>query len=99
MDWFRESSEFSGLTPDEFSGLPDAMKANLRKFIAQCCEKSFRRGFQQGFDSAQRGDALAVDLLSWRFNEPSASSPSPHGTYSCSSEERHGFEWFHVGLR
>lgn len=99
MDYFAKDSELSGMSPDEFLGLPEATKAKIRKFAAQCCEKAFRRGFQQGWDSAKRGDVLAVDLVSWRFDVPHDISPSAHGTYSCNSEERHGFEWWNVGLR
>ena len=62
------------------------------KEIAEACEKSFRRGFQQGYMGAGE---VVVDVERWRFATSLAKSPSPHGTYSSTSLHRHGYE---VGL-
>lgn len=72
--------------------LSDEDRLKLCKEIAEACEKSFRRGFQQGYMGC--GDVV-VDVERWRFAAPLSSSPSPHGTYSTTAIARHSFE---VGL-
>jgi hypothetical protein len=91
MEHFLSESALSGMKPHEFDSIDKATKHRIRKYISQCCEKSFRRGFQQGYDTAIRGDAV-VDLEKWRFMTPSDESPSPHGTYSSTAEERFDME-------
>lgn len=72
--------------------LSDEDRLDICQQIAEACEKSFRRGFQQGYEGA---DDVAVDVLNWRFNTSLRKSPSPHGTYSCTALDRHRME---VGL-
>lgn len=91
MEHYLSTSPLYGMKPQEFRGLDRHTRQRLRKFISQCCEKSFRRGFQQGHDSAKRGDDI-VDLERWRFLAPSSESPSPHGTYSSAAIERFDVE-------
>lgn len=90
MEHFREESCLNGMQPGEFASLPTEVRSRLRKYISQCCEVSFRRGFQQGHDSAVRGDKT-VDLQFWRFEIASDWSPSPHFTYTSDAENRHQF--------
>lgn len=73
--------------------LSDEDRLDICQQIAEACEQSFRRGFQQGLDSD--GSDVVVDIMSWRFATPMAESVSPHGTYTCSSISRHTHE---VGL-
>ena len=100
MECYRTTSALNGMNPHEFGSLPVEIRKRLRKYISQCCEKAFRRGFQQGHDTALRGDAV-VDIVSWRFDTPSDQSPSPHGTYSTDSESRFDMECGtqEIGLR
>ena len=93
MEHFLKESPLAGMKPREFERLDDDTKKRLRKFVSQCCEKAFRRGFQQGFDSAQRGDEV-VDLIRWRCLVRSDQSPSPHKNdhYTCSAIERFDLE-------
>ena len=72
--------------------LSDKDRLEVCREIAEACEKSFRRGFQQGYEGA---DEVVVDVLDWRFNTSLRKSPSPHGTYSCTALDRHRME---VGL-
>ena len=50
-------------------------------------------GFQQGFDSSQRGDEV-VDLIRWRCLVRSDYSPSPHKNdhYTCTAVESFDME-------
>ena len=73
--------------------LSEEDRLDICQQIAEACEKSFRRGFSQGFDSDH--DEVSVDIEEWRFSTPLAKSVSPHGTYSGSSLMRHAHE---VGL-
>jgi hypothetical protein len=84
---FEESLRFGPL----FKLSEDDRLAMCRQ-IAEACEQSFRRGFQQGYEGA--GD-VTVDVLAWRFAVPLSESPSPHGTYDTDSLSRHAHE---VGL-
>ena len=72
--------------------LSDEDRLDICQQIAEACEQSFRRGFQQGHEG---GSEVTVDILDWRFNCPHRLSPSPHGTYDSYSLERHAHE---VGL-
>jgi hypothetical protein len=85
---FHDGSPLHGLRLGQFARLDEADIRNLRRLISRCCEKSFRRGFQQGWESRERCDELAVDLHSWRFESDLDQSFSPHGTYSSTAAER-----------
>lgn len=89
MEHFTSQSPLAGMKPGEFQALGAGIKKRLRRLISQCCEKAFRRGFQQGFESSNRGDEV-VDLLAWRFLVRSDISPSPHArwAYSCDAVHR-----------
>lgn len=76
-----------GLPAGAFRHLSDIDKVLLLRLISQCCEKSFRRGFCQGWDTRERGDKVC-DLEMWRFAADLDVSVSPHGTYHCTSLER-----------
>lgn len=76
-----------GLSSLHFAHLCDADKAAVRRLIARVSEKSFRRGFQQGYDSRKRGDTLC-DLHQWRFDTDLDYAVSAHGTHHSSSGER-----------
>jgi len=99
MEHFRPESALNGMHPGEFASLSTEVRFRLRKYISQCCEVAFRRGFHQGHDSAVRGDTVA-DLEFWRFEIASDWSPSPHFTYSSDAENRHeiGCGMSEVGL-
>jgi hypothetical protein len=84
---FEESLRFGRLFK-----LSDEDRVALCHEIAEACEQSFRRGFQQGYEGAE---PVTVDVLSWRFNTPLSESPSPHGLYDNDSISRHSHE---VGL-
>lgn len=90
MEHFREESALNGMRPGEFASLPQEVRVRLRKYISQCCEIAFRRGFHQGHESAVRSDTV-VDLVFWRFEIASDWSPSPHFSYTCDAENRHRF--------
>lgn len=94
---FNEMSPMHGLQFNRFSRLSDQDIADLVRLIARCCEKSFRRGFQQGWDSRSRGDELAVDICSWRFDSDLDQSFSPHGSYTSTAVERLEIEC-HLGM-
>lgn len=85
---FHDMSPLHGLRLQQFANLDNADIRSLVRLISRCCEKSFRRGFQQGWESCDRGDDLSVDLISWRFESDLDHSFSPHGTYSCTSQHR-----------
>ena len=72
--------------------LSDKDRLAICQEIAEACEKSFRRGFQQGYMGAGE---VVVDVERWRFATSLAKSPSAHGTYSTTALYRHGYE---VGL-
>ena len=91
MDHFVDRSCLAGMVPNEFSHLDKHTRDRLRKFMSQCCEKAFRRGFQQGHDSATRGDEV-VNLDDWRFFAKACDSPSPHGTYHSTAVARFDLE-------
>jgi 5-methylcytosine-specific restriction endonuclease McrA len=97
---FDETSPLHGLALDEFRGLEDSHKTMLLRLIARCCEKSCRRGFQQGWDSKERGDKVC-DLIKWRFSTSLGISPSPHDTYHSTALERLRIECnlYKVGLK
>jgi len=76
-----------GLSHGHFVDLPPAQREEIWRLIARVSEKSYRRGFQQGYDSHKRGDDLC-DLHAWRFDIDLDYSVSPHGTYHTSSVER-----------
>lgn len=78
---------WNDVTEQMISGLSSQDKKLLMRLIANLCEKSFRRGFQQGWDSSQRRDKVC-DLIAWRFDTSLSVSVSPHGTYHCTSLER-----------
>lgn len=72
--------------------LSDEDRRDICQQIAEACEQSFRRGFQQGYEGCGE---VTVDVPNWRFNTPHSDSPSPHGTYDNDSLSRHAHE---VGL-
>lgn len=84
---FNMSSPKHGLSLDEFSHLLDRDRLLLYGLMARISEKSYRRGFQQGWDSRDRGDKVC-DLAKWRFFVGLDVSVSPHDTYHCSVESR-----------
>ena len=84
---FNTSSPKHGLHLGQFDHLSDDDKVALRGLIARMAEKSFRRGFQQGWDSAKRGDSVC-DLVDWRFSTDLDVSVSPHDSYHSTSEHR-----------
>lgn len=84
-----------GLSRGHFLDLSLQRRAEIFRLMARVAEKSFRRGFQQGYDSRKRGDSLC-DLHSWRFQIDLDYSVSAHGTYHTSSAERMELEC-HVG--
>jgi hypothetical protein len=78
---------FQGLHEMQFRHIDEGDRALIGRMIARIAEKSYRRGFQQGYDSRKRGDELC-DLLSWRFEIDLDYSVSPHGTYHTTAEQR-----------
>lgn len=72
--------------------LSNADRVAVCQEIAEACEKSFRRGFSQGYQGC--GEVM-VDVMEWRFNTPLSDSPSPHCTYDNDALHRHAHE---VGL-
>ena len=84
-----------GLSHGHFCDLPLHRREEIFRLIARVSEKSFRRGFQQGYDSCNRGDSLC-DLHAWRFTIDLDYAVSAHGTYHTSSAERMELEC-HVG--
>ena len=68
--------------------MTDRQRERLLREIARVAEASFRRGFQQGHDTATRGDEIVFELWKWRFKIPLHRSPSPHGYRSFTAEER-----------
>ena len=97
---FDDMSPMHGLVENQFGKLDPTDRHLLVRLISRCCEKSFRRGFQQGFESCSRGDELAVDLASWRFDSDLDQAFSAHGTYSSSTIDRMEMEChlWEVGL-
>jgi hypothetical protein len=77
---FDSTSPLHGLRLHEFEHLSAADSALLVALMARISEKSFRRGFQQGWDSRERGDKVC-DLERWRFSTGIDVSVSPHDTY------------------
>lgn len=94
------TSPLWGMPANAFRHLSDIDKVLLNRLISQCCEKSFRRGFFQGWESKERGDKVC-DLELWRYGAGLDVSVSPHGTYHCTSLERLKIECnlYLVGLR
>jgi 5-methylcytosine-specific restriction endonuclease McrA len=84
---FNECSPWHGLRHGEFLQLSEEQKHLLRHMIARVAEKSFRRGFAQGWDSHERGDKVC-DLIRWRFHTSLGVSVSPHGSYTTTAEDR-----------
>ena len=84
---WNESSPLHGLSYGHFSHLCQKDKDTILGLIARCCEQSFRRGFQQGWDSKSRGDKVC-DLHDWRFSTGLSVSVSAHDTYHTPSECR-----------
>jgi hypothetical protein len=76
-----------GLSHGHFLDLPMQRRVEIFRLLARVAEKSFRRGFQQGYDSRARGDKVC-DLYDWRFCIDLDYSVSPHGTYHSGSAER-----------
>lgn len=76
-----------GLSEQHFAHLEECDKNEIRRLIARISEKSFRRGFQQGYDSHKRGDELC-DLHAWRFSTDLDYAVSAHGTYHSTADER-----------
>jgi hypothetical protein len=56
--------------------------------IARVSEASYRRGFQQGHDTAMRREELAVQLEQWRFGVSLDWSPSPHDICKSTAVDR-----------
>jgi 5-methylcytosine-specific restriction endonuclease McrA len=96
---FDETSPIHGLRYGEFSSLSSDVKVLLLRMIARCCEKSYRRGFMQGWDSRDRGDKVC-DLHKWRFSTGLGIAVSPHDTYHETSLQRLKMEChlYQVGL-
>jgi hypothetical protein len=42
-------------------------KEKIVKQIRMLCELQYRKGFQQGYDAAQRGLFTATEVQNWRF--------------------------------
>lgn len=68
--------------------MSDRQRERLLRELARATEAAYRRGFQQGHESAARGDEIVFDLWKWRFTIPLHRSPSPHGYRSFTAEER-----------
>lgn len=100
MSDFNETSPLHGLSFGQFRNIPSETKTLLLRMIAMCCEKSYRRGFQQGWDSQARGDKVC-DLERWRFGVGLEVSVSPHDTYHDTSLQRLKTEipLYQVGLQ
>ena len=84
-----------GLSHGHFLDLSPQRREEIFRLISRVSEKSFRRGFQQGYDSRKRGDSL-FDLHAWRFEIDLDYAVSAHGTYHTSSAQRMELEC-HVG--
>lgn len=63
-------------------------RRQLELVIARVAEAAYRRGFQQGHDTATRGQALEVDVARWRFGVPLHRAPSPHGYRETTAADR-----------
>lgn len=87
IDFDSVTDPCHGLSHGHFLDLSLQRRAELFRLISRVAEKSFRRGFQQGYDSRKRGDSLC-DLHAWRFEIDLDYSISPHGTYHTSSAQR-----------
>ena len=87
VDFESVTDPCHGLSHAHFVDLPLTRREEIWRLIARVSEKSYRRGFQQGYDSRNRGDDVC-DLLAWRFEIDLDYSVSPHGTYHSSSAER-----------
>jgi hypothetical protein len=96
---YDHMSVMHGLRRGEFQKMDKDQKTLVLRMIARACEQSFRRGFQQGWDSRDRGDKVC-DLHKWRFSTSLGISPSAHDTYHCTSLERLKIECglYQVGL-
>jgi hypothetical protein len=66
----------SGFVYGEFANLDDKVKRKLITLMARISEKSYRRGFQQGFE---QNHPVTVNVMKWRFDRSLDSSPSPFG--------------------
>jgi hypothetical protein len=95
VDFTSHADPCHGLSHGHFLGLSETLREQIFRLIARVSEKSYRRGFQQGYDSHKRGDHLC-DLLKWRFEIDLDYSVSPHCTYHSGSAERMELEC-HVG--
>lgn len=73
--------------------MTERQRQQLLREIARVAEAAYRRGFQQGHDTATRGEPLEVDLHAWRFSVPLHRAPSPHGRIATTSEERLRIEY------
>jgi hypothetical protein len=96
---FDNTSPLHGLRFAEFKHLSAEDSALLVALMARIAEKSFRRGFHQGWDSRERGDKVC-DLERWRFATGLDVSVSPHDTYHDTAARRLFIECHleHVGL-
>lgn len=63
-------------------------RRQLELVIARVAEAAYRRGFQQGHDTAARGQALELDVDTWRFAVPLHRAPSPHGYRETTAADR-----------
>lgn len=95
IDFDSVTDPCHGLSHGHFVDLSLQHRAEIFRLISRVSEKSFRRGFQQGYDSHKRGDSLC-DLHAWRFDIDLDYSVSAHGTYHTSSVQRMESEC-HVG--
>jgi hypothetical protein len=62
--------------------------SNFDRLLREVAEASYRRGFQQGHDTAMGEHELTVDLHRWRFDVPLTRSPSPIGHRPTDALER-----------
>jgi hypothetical protein len=82
----------AGMFRNEFANVDDVTAMRLRKYISQCCEKSFRRGFQQGSEAAEKRRKPTVSIWEWRILLRVDQSIDPFGGRSFSAIERFDIE-------
>jgi len=99
----QESRSGRFLSVNEFASLSDEQKSKIRRLVATEAERSYRRGFQQGYDARKRGDQIC-DLYAWRRMTPKRIAISPFGDKPTTSEYRVDIEsepgglFHHIGL-
>ena len=85
----RESLEYynlgKGFFDREFDHLDDKTAHKLIVLMARISEKSYRRGFQQGYEGTH---PVTVNVADWRFDRSPDKCPSPHGYGTDTAIER-----------